>query len=86
MEMLAGPRKLVTWIYEKYYVAPLNTCSGIFKLFFKFWIGQKSLASLRKGLSEEGCTILHAVGSEARCVLSVSEGSIHQKRQGRGVE
>ena len=65
MEMLAGPRKLVTWIYENYYATLFNTCSDIFKMYFKFWKGQESLASLRKGLSEEGSMILHAAGSEA---------------------
>lgn len=64
MELLAGPRKLVTWIYENYYVALLNTCGGIFALYLKFWKGQKSLASLRKGLSGEGCTLLHSSGSK----------------------
>lgn len=71
--MLAGPRKLVTWIDENYYVALLNTCSGIFKLYFKFWKGRKTLASLRKGLSAKGCTILHTAGSRLSllCVWGV---------------
>lgn len=60
--MLAGLRKLVSWMGENY-VALLNTCSGIFKLYFKFWKGQKSSASLREGLSEACYVILHTAGS-----------------------
>lgn len=82
MEMLAGPRKLVTWIYENYYAALFNTCSGIFKIYFKFWKGQESLASLRKGLSEEGCTTLHAPGSEAESSVGLRGPFIRKGRAG----
>lgn len=85
MEILADPRKLATWRYENYYIARFNTCLGIFKTYLKFWKGQESLAFLRKGLAEEDCTILHAAGSKAEA-LHVSEGSVHQKRQGRRAE
>lgn len=84
MEMLASPRKLGSWMGENYYVALLNTCSGIFKLYFKFWKGQKSLASLREGLSEACCAILQPQ-APAR-VFCVPVGSFHEKRQGRQVE
>lgn len=83
MEMLAGPRKLVTWIYENYYATLFNTCSGIFKIYFKFWKGQESLASLRKGLSEEGSTILHAVGSEAESSVSLRVSGLQKGNTGR---
>ena len=82
MEMLAGPGKRVTWIYENYSVALFNTCSGIFKISFKFWKGQKSLASLRKGLSEEGCTILQAACSEAEPLVGVRSLLIRKGRAG----
>lgn len=83
--MLAGPRKLVTWIYENYYAALLNTCSGIFELYLNFWKGQKSLASLRKGLSEEGCTLLHTAGSRLSllCVWGIYS-SENAGQAGRG--
>lgn len=82
MEMLAGPRKLVTWIYENYYAALFNTCSGIFKIYFKFWKGQESLASLRRGLSEESCTTLHAPGSEAESSVGLRGPFIRKGRAG----
>lgn len=83
MEMLAGPRKLVTWIYENYYATLFNTCSGIFKMYFKFWKGQESLASLKKGLSEEGSTILHAAGSEAESSVSLRGSALQKGNTGR---
>lgn len=80
--MLAGPRKLVTWIYENYYAALLNTCSGIFELYLNFWKGQKSLASLRKGLSEEGCTLLHNCGLQAESFVCLRNLFIRKSRAG----
>lgn len=48
MKCCRPQKELVTWIYENYYATLFNTCSGIFKMYFKFWKGQESLASLRK--------------------------------------
>ena len=55
-------------------------CSGIVQLYFKFWRGEKSLASLRRVYNT--VCIVQVLMPGLQCIGR----SIHQYRQGKGVE